>query len=245
MNAKKFPEEPKKGAPAFIVTFSDMITLLLTFFLMLLSMATEQCVTEKFKQGQTSFRQAIAGFGLAGFMLGGTSGSKFKNPATKYKVDQKTDENEDRTPDVETEMLTRIIHDIERMMKISPSQIAGSSSNFTVTDIHFKKGNWVLNEPAKEYLSKYCNDIQEAYFYQRPTIYIVGLAAKEKGHKQQFKISARRAQAVADFITSKMSRDSGWPVFCWGAGNGGEWAGQQGMISKEANIMISLLAQDK
>ena len=242
MNAK-FPEEPKKGAPAFIVTFSDMITLLLTFFLMLISMAEEQCVTEKFKKGQTSFRQALAGFGMEGFMPGGSSGSKFDNPSSKYKVDQKTDETEDRTPDIETEMLTRIIHEIEQVMKISPTQITGNSNNFTVTDIHFEKGSWDLNEPAKEYLSKYCNDTQEAFFNDRPTIYIVGLAAKEKGQKQQFVVSARRAQAVADFINSKLSKDAGWPVFCWGAGNGGKWADEKGMISKEANIMISLLGQ--
>lgn len=240
----KFPEEPKKGAPAFIVTFSDMITLLLTFFLMLLSMAEEQCVTEKFKKGQTSFRQALAGFGMEGFMKGGSSGSTLSNPATKYKVDQKSDETEDRTPEVETEMLTRIIHEIERSMKISPSQITGNSSNFTVTDIHFDKGGWTLNDAAKEYLTKYCNDVQEVYFNEQPIIYIVGLAAKESDQNQQFVVSARRAQAVTDFIKSKLSKEARWPVFCWGAGNGGVWAGKGAMISKEANIMISLLSQN-
>ncbi len=244
MSANKFPEEPKKGAPAFIVTFSDMITLLLTFFLMLLSMAEEQCVTEKFKQGQTSFRQALAGFGMEGFMMGGSSGSRFTNPATKYKVNQKAEETEDRTPEVETEMITRIIHEIERVMKISPAQITGSSSNFTVTDIHFEKGGWKLNDQAKEYLLRYCNDTQGAFFNERPTIYIVGLAAKEEGQKQQFMVSARRAQAVTDFIKSKLSKDAGWPIFCWGAGNGGDWTGERGMISKEADIMISLLGQN-
>lgn len=244
MSAGKFPEEPKKGAPAFIVTFSDMITLLLTFFLMLLSMAEEQCVTEKFKQGQTSFRQALAGFGMKGFMMGGSSGSRFSNPSTKYRVNQKAEETEDRTPEVETEMITRIIHEIERSMKISPSQITGNSNNFTVTNIHFEKGGWQLNDAAKEYLSKYCNDIQEVYFNEQPTIYIVGLAAKESDQNQQFTVSARRAQAVADFINSKLPKNARWPVFCWGAGDGGKWTAKGAMISKEANIMISLLSQN-
>lgn len=37
--AKK-PEEPKKGAPLWMATFSDMVTLLLTFFVLLVSMAS-------------------------------------------------------------------------------------------------------------------------------------------------------------------------------------------------------------
>lgn len=244
MRAARFPEEPKKGAPAFIVTFSDMITLLLTFFLMLLSMADEQCVTEKFQAGQTSFRQALAGFGMEGFMTSGSSGAQFNNPAIKYKVKHNSDETEDRTPETEMEMLARVIYDIERMMEILPSQITGNSNNFTVPDIRFEKGGWELNDAAKEYLSKYCHDTQEVFSNERPTIYIVGLAAKESDKNQQFMVSARRAQAVADFIKSKLPKDARWPVFCWGAGDGGDWAGKGAMISKEANIMIALLSQN-
>ena len=39
---RKSSEEGKLPVPAYIVTFSDMITLLLTFFVLLLSMASEQ-----------------------------------------------------------------------------------------------------------------------------------------------------------------------------------------------------------
>ncbi|MHC4216793.1 MAG: hypothetical protein ACYSWP_25940, partial [Planctomycetota bacterium] len=73
---------------------------------------------------------------------------------------------------------------------------------------------------------------------------IVGLAAKESNENQQFMVSARRAQAVADYIKSKLPKDARWPVFCWGAGDGGDWAGKGAMISKEADIMIALLSQN-
>jgi chemotaxis protein MotB len=39
---KEPPKEDKIKVPSYIVTFSDMITLLLTFFVLLLSMASEQ-----------------------------------------------------------------------------------------------------------------------------------------------------------------------------------------------------------
>ncbi|MHC4291149.1 MAG: flagellar motor protein MotB, partial [Planctomycetota bacterium] len=38
----KVPEESKTPVPSYIVTYSDMITLLLTFFVMLLSLAETQ-----------------------------------------------------------------------------------------------------------------------------------------------------------------------------------------------------------
>ncbi len=61
------PKKEKKqaaGAPAWMVTFSDMVTLLLTFFVLLLSMANMDKV--KFKDASSSLRQAF------GVMGGGT-----------------------------------------------------------------------------------------------------------------------------------------------------------------------------
>jgi chemotaxis protein MotB len=245
MIRKKYVEEKKKGAPAFIVTFSDMITLLLTFFVMLLSLASEQCVSEKFKDGQTSFKDALAGIGLQGFMIGGSAGSGFDNAMVKYKVNQGEDETEDRTPDAETEMLRGLIQDIERMMKISPAQIKGGSNNFTVADIHFTNGSWSLDNNSKDYLTRYCNNMQQSFFGERPSIYIVGLAADEGSSESQFRISARRAQSVADFITSRFTGNSKWPIFCWGSGGGGDWTNKVGMISKEADIMIAILSNNR
>lgn len=45
--AKKRPEEPKAGAPAWMATFSDLMNLLLCFFVLLFSMSTVDA--EKFK----------------------------------------------------------------------------------------------------------------------------------------------------------------------------------------------------
>ncbi len=83
MKRKKKPEEPKAGAPAFIVTFSDMITLLLTFFVMLLSMAKTQTDTTKFMHGQNSFRTAVANLGLPGRLRNIPAGAEM--PFTKDK----------------------------------------------------------------------------------------------------------------------------------------------------------------
>ena len=60
---RKAVEDSKPKVPAYIVTFSDMVTLLLTFFVMLLSLAQTQSII-RFKQGQEAFIRSIKQFGL-------------------------------------------------------------------------------------------------------------------------------------------------------------------------------------
>ena len=53
---KKKPDEPKKGAPAYMNTYGDMMTLLLTFFVLLFSMSTIDA--EKYQQLVSSMSHA-------------------------------------------------------------------------------------------------------------------------------------------------------------------------------------------
>ena len=54
---KRKEEEPKKGAPAWMTTFSDMVTLLMVFFIMILSYSTIEL--EKFKGAISSMKGAL------------------------------------------------------------------------------------------------------------------------------------------------------------------------------------------
>ena len=54
---KKKPEEPK-GSPAWMTTYGDMMTLLLCFFVMLISMSTME--VEKIKQAAASLKGALS-----------------------------------------------------------------------------------------------------------------------------------------------------------------------------------------
>lgn len=230
--------------PAYIVTFSDMVTLLLTFFVLLLSMAEDQN-TELFRAGQSAFKRALADFGLSGYLFSSHSGPEFDHPKAKYRVDEGQDEPEERSIDSETEMLRRIILDLERMVTISPSQITSTSNVFTVTDIQFEAGGWSLNESAKQFLTKYIGQLQENFAAQPLILYVVGLAENESSQEQQWLVSARRAEEVAGFIKSNLTEGSVWPVYSWGAGPGGEWSGPTGLISKQTSIMIAALIERK
>ncbi|MHC4344865.1 MAG: flagellar motor protein MotB, partial [Planctomycetota bacterium] len=74
MNRERQAEEERgSSVPAYIVTYSDMVTLLLTFFVMLLTLASMQD-PELYNIGRDSFLQSMNQFGI-GSLFGG-----FQNP---------------------------------------------------------------------------------------------------------------------------------------------------------------------
>ena len=66
--AKKKQEEPPKGSPAWMATFSDLMNLLLCFFVLLFSMATMDAA--KFEEVAASFSSAFSVFSGGEMALG-------------------------------------------------------------------------------------------------------------------------------------------------------------------------------
>ncbi|HDS83585.1 MAG TPA: hypothetical protein ENN97_00070 [Phycisphaerales bacterium] len=236
--------EKKTGAPGYIVTFSDMITLLLTFFVMLLSMAETQVEKHKFEVGINSFRRAIADMGLSGLLINRSMSSTFNHPKVYYRVDAGQDEPEDRSIDAQTEMLRRVLMDIEQMMTISPSQITAAQKTAFSTQIRFAAGRWELDSAGRNELKKWVEQFKVHFSDQQPALYVLALA-QDAPPSQQWPVSARRGQAVADFIRAQFPDDVNWPIYCWGAGPGGDWTGHSGPANPETQILITVLIDSK
>lgn len=244
MNGKKRPADRKPGVPTYIVTFSDMITLLLTFFVMLLSMAETQVEKHKFEVGINSFRRAITDLGLSGLLVSRSTSLTLDHPKVYYRVDAEQDEPEDRSIDAHTEMLRRVLMDIEQMMTISPSQIVGVHKSPFPTTIQFARGRWDLNPSDRQTLKQLAEQLEINFSGQTPTIYVLALAA-DAPPQQQWAVSARRGQAVADYLRQQLSAELSWPIYCWGAGPGGDWVGHSGLINPETHILITVLTETR
>lgn len=229
--------------PGYIVTFSDMVTLLLTFFVMLLSLA-EVPDDGLFHAGRESFLVSIRRLGL-GIFAGKKPALDFGHIKIRYFIGTPDTLTERRTIDAKTEELRRIFHQVDRSMTAMPSQIVAKKTNFALTPIRFPPAQAELDEHAKQFLTEFAFNLQQRPDNQGLKLYVLGLAADEPTQQRQWLVSARRANAVADFLSGILSSGqpprTEWPVYSWGAGPGGHWVDPDTPIYKKSQILIAVL----
>ncbi len=149
-------EESSPKVPAYIVTFSDMTTLLLTFFVLLLSLARAQD-SKAYNAGRASFTESMAKFGLGTF-TGVKVNPDFGESKVKHSISKPDKLFDIRNIDAREENLRRIFKEVNRSMTTMHSQIVGKKTNFSVTNISFSSDRATLDEPAKRFLRKVCNE---------------------------------------------------------------------------------------
>ena len=237
--------------PAYIVTFSDMVTLLLTFFVMLLTLADVQD-PELFNKGRDAFIRSLRFVGL-GTLFGKSQMPDFGSFKPRYFIDEADESSDARTIDAKAEELRRIFRQLTKSAATRPLQRVATRTNFSVTDIRFSPGRAELNEQGRQFLTKFCRDLQQGAGSEAVGLYVLGLAPDAPSEKEQWLLSARRAQAVADFLREALSSAGSqgrlsasvpgarWAVYSWGAGPGGDWAGPDSPISSESQILIAVL----
>ena len=230
-------EGPK--TPAYIVTFSDMVTLLLTFFVMLLSLAHVQD-PDLYNVGRDSFVKSIRCLGL-GMLSGKKVTADFGKVKVKYSITNPDKSFGVRSIDAKEENVRRLFKEVTRSMTTRKSQIIAKKTNFSVTNISFSPDDAGLNEEAKKFLTRFAADLQTGDSPKRIKLYVLGLAGDVKGEKKQWILSARRAQAASDFLSNILPAGLQWPVYSWGAGPGGLWVSEDSLVSKQSQISIAVL----
>jgi len=243
-------EGPK--VPGYIVTFSDMVTLLLTFFVMLLALADVQD-PELFDSGRDAFLESIRNIGL-GVLFGREDLPRFGGIKTKHSISNPDEFADRRTLDAKAEELRRILEKLKQTTTIVPSQIIADRTNFSISNVHFSPGRVDLDESARKFLRGFCLDLQQNYGRKPTELYVLGLASDGKSDKDNWLLSSRRAKTVADFLRSSLyeagagqsqhslaGSQSKWSVYSWGAGAGGDWVGRDSPISRHSQILIAVL----
>ena len=245
-------EDGGTKVPSYIVTFSDMVTLLLTFFVMLQTLSSTQD-PELFDKGRNAFLESMRYIGLGIFFDRGEIAT-LGNIKNKNYIDNPDELTEKRTIDARAEEIRRILERLKQSTTFVPSRIVAKKANFSVTNVHFSPGRYDLDAPAKTFLMGFSRDLQQDTGKGAVDLYVLGLASDGKDEKDQWLISAKRAGTVADFLRSTLSTygaektrlslaggKSRWSVYSWGAGPGGDWVGRDSPISRHSQILIAVL----
>lgn len=249
MSRSKAAEESAPRVPIWIITFSDMTTNLLTFFVLLLSMGHVRDET-LFDQGEYMsllFLDSVkAGFGF-------TDVTSFDYSKIKYRIDQ-PEQPQGITKNAQEERTRRLFQTLRQSMSTMPSQLNGVRAEFTVAGVQFEPGQALLDEAGGQWLSRFCLNVQHNLDPATTLLYVVGVPGNEAGEAQPQLLAASRSRAVATFLRQTLSAstagpgdgilDGGgslWRVFWWGAGPGASWAGQDLPNSGQSQILIAAM----
>jgi len=242
-------EEEGGHVPVWIITFSDMTTNLLTFFVLLLSLGQIRDDT-LFDDGHRIsyfFLQSVkAAFGVR-------DAADFDYAKIKHYIEE-PEQPKGITIDARDEQTRRLFKTLRRSMQTLPSQVTASQVDFEVANVSFAPGQAELDDAGRQWLSRFCLDLQQNLDPAQTMLYVVALAGDEATEAQQWLLSAQRARAVADFLRQTSieptaartagdtnSDESLWHILWWGAGPGGNWAGQDRLNPGQSKVLIAVL----
>ena len=193
----KFKPSAKAAPPAYMVSFCDMMTLILTFFILLVSMSREQ-QAGLVADGVGSFIVAIQTHGLDGIMSGQEKAAIMENQRRKFNVPIEEDEERQTTVDQASHfelIKTKLLDSLEPHDELSYPAVI----EFAVDSAEIPAG-------ALPYLERLAPSLYPKY---RQTLLIEGHAsdAGPRHSGDDRRLANARAQAVRSYLIDEFGFD--------------------------------------
>jgi len=245
--SKSRAQDEAPGVPLWIVTFTDMTTNLLTFFVLLLSMGQirDESLFDEGQRISVLFLESVkAGFGIR-------TAANHQYDMVRHTVDA-PEMPEGVTKDAREEQKRRLFETLQRSMQTMPSQLKGNRVEFSVANVRFAPGQAALDEAGRQWLSRFCLNVRQNLDPAKTMLYVVGVADDAAAETQSRLLAAHRSRAVATFLRQNLSTQTTgqgtgaaggapWRVFWWSAGPGASWAGQDSPNPGQSQILIAAM----
>ena len=185
----------KKGAPAYMVSFGDMMTLILCFFILLVSMATEQRYGMVAK-GLGSFIIAVKSHGLNGILDGQERHDIFEQVRRRFNLPPEEDPERREVHELaSTFELVRA----KTMKALRPRDEVRQPRVAT-----FAPGSSKLDPRALEYLELWADDMRPG---RGQTLVLEGHALDGGSPAENAALAFARAAAVRDQLVRRHGHD--------------------------------------
>ncbi|MHA1572710.1 MAG: OmpA/MotB family protein [Alphaproteobacteria bacterium] len=194
MNRRNFE---KRKVPAYMTTFGDMMTLILTFFVLLVSSAIKLQVGFV-ARGTGSVVRAIDAFGLPGLLRSGTKPITLSKPRSHFRSRIEAPCRITRAAPSGHRILDPVEHKLteDMVQRINKGVEVGMP-----TDIDFLPGTLDLTPKSKRFLDSMIRIARANACDIEIHSHIVAMAGR--GRKASYRVSTRRAQAVADYLHNR------------------------------------------
>lgn len=187
----EFKPEPKQAPPAYMVSFCDMMTLILTFFILLVSMSKEQ-QAGLVAEGVGSFIVAIKSHGMNGIMSGVEKQQVFDHMRRRFNLPPESDPELQAENYVDASNLelikTQLLDSLEPHDELTYPRIAS-----------FSLDSSELTGEGRAYLDKLAASLQPKF---AQVLLIEGHAddAGERHGNDDRRLAVLRARAVRDYL---------------------------------------------
>jgi len=241
--ASKAPKQEDNGpdTPARIVSFTDMITLLLAFFVLLQAFAKEQD-PELYRQGQGAFKRSIAGFGIPNLLFGQPkliSGvqSKKRHP---------TEENDDREKtrrniDLKNARIKQAFEKLADAVDTVTCDKRPEASNVESAPISFAPASAALGAEARQWIGQYAARLGRN---RKPArVVVVASAPDIPVGKARWILSTNRARAVCELMGGVLSDVSQgrWILTPMGSGAAGPGDPRRSAPARQEFVRIAII----
>ena len=225
MAKQKKPEEAPAGAPAWMATFSDLMNLLLCFFVLLFSMSTVDA--QKFEAMAESFSQTFSIFSGGATAIGDgvliSNGVSQLNELDEYinstgNAAEVEEESKDALEEFEqqqlqcSEELAEVVEEVLQEQSLDGEITVDFTSQYVTLNLNgsllFDSGSAQLKEESKPVLDKVAQILSR---YGESTIEIEGHTDNVPIHNSDYannnELSSFRALAVFDYFMETTNLD--------------------------------------
>ena len=246
MRTRKQKTEPENEVPAWIVSFSDMVTLLLAFFVLLQSFASTKNAV-MFRAGTGSFKRSVLNFGLPDMLVGKNSEEKTDWKSIKYPMAEETkDCNTQSIKDADDEKIRELFDQIRKLSDNVEVENPGLKiRNTWPTAIKFSGRNSSISSADRDELALLADRLKRYVKSDKIIIYVVGFAPDTKGLTQQMMLSARRARSVEKHLRSVLAQQlhSKWRIRSLGTSENNRWSSRFSADVNDQYIAIAIIAE--